>query len=111
MKPLPEPSVVNLVVAKAGLDMREHAQDIRRISADQLPPFWMKSSDSRGMRIPAQLVHWFRWEVVRDSGGIWSRVPVGSGPVFWGDRNGGPLTGMLDHMDRNGGPDHRNRKL
>ena len=36
--------------------MREHAHDIRRISADQLPLFWMKSSDSRGRPIDPRVV-------------------------------------------------------
>ncbi len=34
---------------------------------------------------------------------------MGSGPVFEGVPERLPITGMVDHMDRNGGPDHRNR--
>src|SRR5215831_18054607 len=51
----------------------------------------------------------FRCNWSSDSGGNWSRIPVGCGPVFEGVperwttcRNAGP-------HDRNGGPDHRNR--
>jgi len=48
----------------------------------------------------------FRCNWSSDSGGKWSAIPVGSGPGFrWelvqflmADRNGGPLTGIVDHM-------------
>ena len=48
----------------------------------------------------------FRSNWSSDSGGNWSAIPVGSGPGFRWElvqflmayRNGGPLTGIVDHM-------------
>src|SRR5215471_9523881 len=36
--------------------MREPPHDTRRISADQLPPFWMLSKDSRGRPIDSRVI-------------------------------------------------------